>query len=149
MLAAAPTLFGADGTWLWWLAGFSVVMFVASLLGLPWLVAALPGDFFSREDRWVPAWSRHHPVLRWVVRLTKDFAGLVLIVAGIAMLALPGQGILTLAVGLMLLEFPGKPRLVRWLGRRRRVRRGLNWIRTKMHKPHFTTTPAPENPDRA
>ncbi len=121
----------------WAIVGFSVVMFVASLVGLPWLVASLPSDFFTRGGRWVPVWGRHHPALRWTLRVGKSAVGLALVCAGVAMLVLPGQGILTIAVGLMLMEFPGKRRLVLWLGRRRHVRRGLNWLRAKMNKPAF------------
>ena len=138
MLDAAHAWFDSHETLLWILAGLSVVTFVASLVGLPWLVAALPRDYFSRQERWVPAWGRHHPVLRWSVRIVKNVFGVLLIAAGFAMLALPGQGILTIVVGLMLLEFPGKRRFIRWLGRRERVRRGLDWLRAKMHKPPFT-----------
>lgn len=140
MLDAAQAWFASNGTLLWILGGLSVVTFVASLVGLPWLVAALPEDYFSRQERWVPAWGRHHPVLRWSARIAKDVLGVMLIAAGLAMLALPGQGVLTLVVGLMLLEFPGKQRLIRRLGRQQRVRRGLDWLRRKMGKPPFVSS---------
>ena len=44
---------------------------------------------------------------------------------------LPGQGILTLLVALMLLDFPGKRRLELWLVRRRGLVRGIDWIRER------------------
>jgi hypothetical protein len=43
----------------------------------------------------------------------------------------PGQGLLTIAVGLILLDFPGKFRLERWLATRRSVWRSLNWLRRR------------------
>ena len=44
-----------------------------------------------------------------------------LVIAGIAMLFLPGQGLLTLVVGLMLVDFPGKRRRLVLADRRHRV----------------------------
>ena len=47
------------------------------------------------------------------------------------MLALPGQGILTMLVGLMLMDFPGKRSLeIRIIGNRM-VSRTVNWMRRK------------------
>jgi hypothetical protein len=49
--------------------------------------------------------------------------------AGVAMLVLPGQGLLTLLMGFLLVDFPGKYRLERWLFARPIVRRPINWLR--------------------
>jgi hypothetical protein len=137
-------MFEAIGIWLeahawavWGLVGLSVVMFVGSLVGLPWIIANLPRDFFERGGHWRPAWAERHPALRWTVRIGKSVLGAVLILAGVAMLALPGQGLLSIGVGLGLLEFPGKRRLIRWVGRLPRVRRGLDWLRGRMGRPPF------------
>jgi uncharacterized protein (TIGR02611 family) len=52
-----------------------------------------------------------------MVRIVRTVAGLVLLIAGIAMLALPGPGWLTIAAGLAILarEFHWARRLLRWL----------------------------------
>jgi hypothetical protein len=50
---------------------------------------------------------------------------------GVAMLVLPGQGVLTIITGLLLLDFPGKYRFERWLVRRGPVLRGVNWLRDR------------------
>jgi hypothetical protein len=47
----------------------------------------------------------------------------------------PGQGILTILIGVMLLDFPGKRRLERWLVRRPAVFKGINRIRARFDKP--------------
>jgi len=52
-------------------------------------------------------------------------------VAGIIMLVLPGQGIFTILIGIMLLNFPGKYRLERWIVARRPVLRSINWLRRR------------------
>jgi hypothetical protein len=61
----------------------------------------------------------------------KNALGIVLVVAGLVMLIVPGQGLLTIAVGLMLIDFPGKYRLERWLATRRPVWRSINWLRKR------------------
>ena len=44
------------------------------------------------------------------------------------MLVAPGQGLLTMVVGLLLVDFPGKYRLERWLVTRQQVWRSINWL---------------------
>ena len=47
----------------------------------------------------------------------------------------PGQGILTMLLGVMLLSLPGKRRCEQWLVSRRRVRAGIDRIRGRFGKP--------------
>ncbi len=66
----------------------------------------------------------------------KNLLGGVLVVLGLVMLLTPGQGLLTLLIGLMLMNFPGKYRLERWLVTRPGVLRALNWLRARQgHQP--------------
>lgn len=53
-----------------------------------------------KVDRWLASWKRLPHPIRWVVVAT---VGLSLIVAGIAMLVLPGPGIATIIAGLAVL----------------------------------------------
>jgi hypothetical protein len=59
----------------------------------------------------------------------------VLILAGVAMLVLPGQGILMILIGLMLMDIPGKRALERRLVQQPSVWQVMNWIRAKAHQP--------------
>jgi heme A synthase len=113
----------------------SIVTFVASLIALPVLVAALPTDYFAALDAPPTRWRKRHRVVHLVVLVLKNALGAVLVVMGLAMLALPGQGILTLVAGLMLLNFPGKRRLEIRIARAPRIFHGLNWLRRKAGKP--------------
>ena len=47
------------------------------------------------------------------------------------MLVTPGQGVLTIVVGMLLFDFPGKFRLERWLVTRPTVWRSINWLRER------------------
>ncbi|HSH71249.1 MAG TPA: PGPGW domain-containing protein [Deferrisomatales bacterium] len=117
---------------LWWLGFGSAAMFLLSLSAVPWLVVRIPPDYFTRESRPPLRWVRMHPALKVFLRLAKNVLGAVLVAMGVAMLVLPGQGILTILLGVMLLEFPGKYRLERWLAGRAAVFRALNWVRRRV-----------------
>lgn len=51
--------------------------------------------------------------------------------AGLLMLFMPGQGLLTLLVGLTIMNYPGKHALERWLIERPYVMQAVNWLRAK------------------
>lgn len=109
--------------------------FVGGLVALPWLVARIPADYFV-GDRPPPPVSRRtgrprHPASVVATRCGRNAAGLTLIAAGVAMLVLPGQGVLTILAGLMLTDLPGKRRLERAVVRRPLVLRGLNALRRR------------------
>jgi len=114
----------------WWLFAVSLVFCLATPLVVGWFVTRLPRDYFSKDRRPLE-WADRYPVFRLALLIAKNLAGAVLVVAGIAMLMLPGQGLLTIVVGLVLLNFPGKFRLQRWLVRRPNVWRSINWLRKR------------------
>src|SRR5688500_5885404 len=97
---------------------FAVVVaftFVATLVFVPWAIVRLPADYFHYDARHRALTSTLHPVLRIVLLLGKNILGCILIVMGLAMLVLPGQGLLTILIGTLLLDFPGKFKFERWL----------------------------------
>jgi hypothetical protein len=117
-----------------WLSVVSALMFVGSLLCVPWLVVRIPTDYFVRRQHIVDRLRPRHPLVRAALLAFKNVCGVVLVLAGIAMLVLPGQGILTILVGLMCLDFPGKFYLEQRLARQRPVIAAINWIRVKAHR---------------
>ncbi|MCC5805632.1 MAG: hypothetical protein JJU00_04815 [Opitutales bacterium] len=106
---------------------------------IPLLIVRMPADYFIREK--VPLWPGLRPELRMALFAAKNLLGGILLLGGLAMLVLPGQGALTILVGIMLLNFPGKWRLERWLIRRRAIHRMMNWIRAKRHRPALHIPP--------
>lgn len=121
----------AHETLVLWLAVSSVITFVGTLVVVPILIVRIPEDYFLPERRHISRWRRMHPVPGLALLVAKNVLGIVFILAGFAMLVLPGQGILTIVVGVMLLNFPGKYRLERRIARVRPVARSINWIRRK------------------
>lgn len=112
----------------------SLVGFVGSLIAIPIILVRLPKDFF--DDRRPRTWMRdHHPVLQIVGHLVKNVIGVVFLLAGFAMLFLPGQGLLTMLIGISMLDFPGKRRLERRLIGQPSVLGAINKLREKFQKP--------------
>lgn len=116
------------------LGAASIAVFVLSLLSVPLVIAKLPADYFLKERSPVAAFQDRHPVFRWLYHIGKNLLGVALILGGIAMLVLPGQGVLTILIGVMLLDFPGKRHLERWILERSTVERLVNWIRRKRRR---------------
>ncbi|MGM0787039.1 MAG: PGPGW domain-containing protein [Thermodesulfobacteriota bacterium] len=119
-----------------WLAGVSsILVFFATLIGLPLLIIKLPENYLLDPSaysfrKYVIGTPLDIPFL-----ITKNLLGGLLVVCGVAMLVLPGQGLLTIFSGLLLLKFPGKQKLIHAILRRKKVVKTANWIRGKAHKP--------------
>ena len=121
-------------TLLWWLGIGSVVTFVGSLLLVPWLAARIPADYFMPRNRPASRLRQQHPALRLVLAILRNVLGILILLAGVAMLVLPGQGLLTIIIGLMLIDFPGKYRLEQWAIRQGPVHKSINWLRAKARR---------------
>jgi len=136
-----PWLYGHKAV-LWWLGALSVVTFVGTVVALPLVVARLPPDYFTHAQR--PARRRHSQSTgsRLLVRLGKNLLGILIVLVGVAMLVLPGQGVLTILMGLMLIDFPGKRGIERRLVQQPAVWRAINWMRAKAHQPALERPPS-------
>ena len=131
--------FWTNPTLLTWAGLISVAMFVITLTALPPIVAYLPEDYFVRRRR-----TRTELGLTgWAWLIGKNLLGWLLIIMGLSMLVLPGQGLLTVLVGIMLINFPGKRGAERWLVQRPRVLAALNWMRNKASRPPLRVNDEP------
>lgn len=127
-----------DLSWGGALFGLSLVLLtmVGSLLVVGVLLVKLPATYFqefhSREFL-----VERHPVTRLAARTTKNLLGAVLVMVGtiLAVPGVPGQGILTILIGLMLLDLPGKRGLERRIVGRPRVLRAINRLRRRFGSP--------------
>jgi len=96
----------------------------------------LPEDYFVSKKRPLPLEGRPLP-LRVAARVGLNLVGVLLIVAGVLMSfpGVPGQGLLTILLGIMLVDVPGKRHVERALIRRPLVHRAINKVRARWHKP--------------
>jgi hypothetical protein len=125
-----------NGTLLGALGLVGVVSLIATVALLPFLVVRIPEDYFLHRHRRHDYARDRHPLIHHGIVVLKNALGLTLILAGIAMLVLPGQGLLTLLIGLMLTDFPGKYRLEKRIVGQPGVLRAVNWLRQRAgHAP--------------
>jgi hypothetical protein len=115
----------------WGLAAFSILAVLASVLLVPRFLASLPADYLTA--------SGHGSSGSMPKRVLKNLLGVVLVLLGVAMLLLPGQGLLTLLVGLLLVDFPGKRQVVVRLLSRPKVLSLVNRLRARRHSPPLAT----------
>lgn len=113
-------------------AGGSVVMLLVSVVLVGVVLVRIPDDYFEHEK---PGKERSRGM-----RLVTNIGGWVLILAGLAMLALPGQGFLVILMGVMLVDFPGKFRVQRWIMSRKAVLGTANKLRKRFGKPPLKVT---------
>jgi hypothetical protein len=133
-------------TWRYTVLGILLFLatFTVSLAIVVAILVLLPAEFlldrFQRD--W---WIDQHPVVRWSAKIAKNVCGAVLVLLGIilSLPGVPGQGLLTILIGLLLLDFPGKRRLERSLIERRGVAARINRLRACFGRPPL----ALEEPD--
>nr|ALS88861.1 sodium:dicarboxylate symporter family [uncultured bacterium] len=116
--------------------GMFIVSFTVSLALVSFVLVKLPANYFhSSHAR--EFWVDRHRALRWSGLVLKNLIGLVLIILGIIMSlpGVPGQGILTILLGLIMLDIPGKRPLETGLVRRPKVLNSINRLREKFGKP--------------
>jgi hypothetical protein len=132
-------LFADHAMLLSWLGGASLLMFVGSLIAVPLVLLRLPKDYLHREHKLVREWPRFLYLPSMVL---KNAFGALFLLSGLAMLILPGQGLLTLFIGLVMLDFPRKQLLVRRILGYWRFLRVINRLRTRFGKPGLEPPPA-------
>ncbi|SHO45793.1 PGPGW domain-containing protein [Desulfopila aestuarii] len=118
------------------LAALSALTFIVSLVCIPLIVARLPRNYFQHRQERIASLTAITPG-NLVLLLIRNIVGLLLFLAGVAMLFLPGQGVITMVIGIAVMSFPYKRRLLVILTTPPSVRKGLNWIRHKMKKESF------------
>ncbi|MEY4730116.1 MAG: hypothetical protein RL020_1274 [Pseudomonadota bacterium] len=113
-----------------------VVTFVLSLAVVGFIVTRLPVDYFH------PSYKRtfmdgQHRVLRGLAFALKNILGFLLVLLGIVLSlpGVPGQGLITILIGVMLLDFPGKRELERKIINRPAVLSTVNKLRVKFSRP--------------
>ena len=89
-----------------------------------WMLVKLPDDFFT---------APHRPKGNVFLRVAKNLGGFLLILLGIVLSfpGIPGQGFLTILIGLMLTDIPGKRRVELFVVRRPSVYRTISKLRAR------------------
>ncbi|MCA1608158.1 MAG: hypothetical protein LC730_01705, partial [Acidobacteria bacterium] len=87
--------------------GLFIGSIVLNIIVIAIVFIKIPVNYFSthyqQDFRTDTSWFK-----RWGVVLVKNFLGLVILLLGIVQLVGPGQGILSILTGIVLLDIPGK-----------------------------------------
>ena len=116
--------------------GLFIVTFGISLAAISFILVKLPPTYFQQSHARDFLVERHATV-RWAGLIGKNLLGIVLLLLGILMSVpgVPGQGILTILLGLLLIDLPGKRQLEYKILSRPSVLEKINRLRNKFSKP--------------
>lgn len=113
------------------IAVVSAAVFVLTLAALPFFFVLIPEDFFVQRQVRFPLLKHSHPFVRVLVLVLKNTIGLFFLISGFLMLFLPGQGILTLLMGLVCIDFAGKRTLILKLIGNKKVTNSITRLRAQ------------------
>jgi|TARA_B110000467_G_scaffold80942_1_gene73113 hypothetical protein len=116
-----------------WIGSISLFIFVFSLISLKWLVVLIPVDYFLIKKK--SKFKSNNPYLWYLIVVFKNIIGYSLILGGIMMLVLPGQGVFTIIIGLMLSNYPGKYVIEKKFIAIPAILKSINWLRAKSNAP--------------
>ena len=117
-----------------------VGVFLASLafsfIAIGVVMVKIPANYFSSHYQ-----QDFMPGSRWIVRwgavIAKNVLGFLLVILGIVLSlpGVPGQGILTILLGLIMLDIPGKRPLEARIIKRPTILAAVNELRARYNKP--------------
>lgn len=116
--------------------GMFLVSFTISLVAVGFVMVKIPADYFCKNA--VHSFMSGKPkVIRWSAVIIKNVVGFLLILLGVVLSlpGVPGQGILTILLGLIMLDIPGKRPLEAKIIKRPTVLSAVNRLRAKYRKP--------------
>jgi len=113
-----------------------VVTFLVNLGIVSLILVKIPANYFKMNHK-TRFWSGPKPALHAAKFIAKNILGFLLVALGIVLSipGVPGQGLLTILLGIMLLDFPGKSTLERKLLGRPEIVKAINRLRARFHKP--------------
>jgi len=111
-----------------------LVQVVISYAAIIFVMIKLPADYFSSS--YAKNQNTDAPFfIRWGGVILKNLIGVILIIAGIVMVVTPGPGGLTILLGLIMMDIPGKRPLEAKLIQRPTVFSAINNLRARYNKP--------------
>lgn len=116
--------------------GLFLVSLTVSFIAIGIVMVKIPANYFSTHYRqdFLPG---SHWTVRWGAVIIKNILGVFLILLGIVLSlpGIPGQGILTILLGLIMIDIPGKRPLEARIIKRPTVLAAVNRLRERYGKP--------------
>ncbi|MBP9664182.1 MAG: hypothetical protein KBD94_06135 [Pyrinomonadaceae bacterium] len=116
--------------------GLFLISLTVSFIAIGIVMVKIPANYFSTHYRqdFLPG---SHWTVRWGAVIIKNILGVFLILLGIVLSlpGIPGQGILTILLGLIMIDIPGKRPLEARIIKRPTVLAAVNRLRERYGKP--------------
>lgn len=116
--------------------GLFILSFGLSIAAIAVVMVKIPENYFS--SHYQRDFLPDSPFLvRWGAVILKNLLGVILILIGLALSlpGVPGQGLLTILLGLIMLDIPGKRPLEAKIIQRPAILSTINNLRAKYNKP--------------
>lgn len=112
-----------------------VVTFSINLAIVSIILVKIPATYFQ-EGHSRALWQHRSPAVRLLGLVLKNGLGVFLVALGIVLSlpGVPGQGVLTILLGIMLLDFPGRRKLEIKILSRPQVFKAINKLRDRFGK---------------
>ncbi len=113
-----------------------LVSLIVSFASIAIVMVKIPENYFSSHYQrdFLPGspW-----IVRWGALVAKNVLGVILILLGIilSLPGVPGQGILTILLGIIMIDIPGKRPLEAKIIKRDAVLRSINRLRARYERP--------------
>ncbi|MDQ3798238.1 MAG: hypothetical protein M3384_02205 [Acidobacteriota bacterium] len=117
-------------------AGLFLASLVFSFVVLAVVMVKIPENYFS--SHYQQSFMPNSPFLvRWGVVIAKNLLGVFLVMLGVilSLPGVPGQGLLTILLGLIMLDIPGKRPLEARIIKRPSILSAINNLRGRFNKP--------------
>lgn len=113
-----------------------LITFGVNLAIVSFILVKIPATYFHKNHS-REFWQDRSPAVRLLGVVVKNALGVLLVALGIVLSlpGVPGQGILTILLGIMLLDFPGRRKLEHNLLSRPAVLKTINKLRHRFGKP--------------
>ncbi len=108
----------------------SALLFILSIIFIPYLILRLPNSFFVKE-------LFERPSQNFILNFFRYIVGILLIIFGLIMLVTPGQGLISILLGITLIPSTRRNKFIIYLIRLKGVQSSLNFIRIKFKKEKF------------
>ncbi len=124
----------------WAQIGLGVGLFLFSLVisfaAIVLVMVKIPANYFSSHyaQDFLP---NSHWTVKWGAVILKNLLGVLLIALGVVLSlpGVPGQGLLTILLGLIMLDIPGKRPLEARIIQRPTIQGAINKLRARFNKP--------------
>lgn len=113
-----------------------LVTFIGNLAIVSFILVKLPTDYF-KKNRKTKFWAGPRPAVHAAKVIGKNLLGVLLVAIGIilSLPGVPGQGLLTVLLGVMLVDFPGRRTVEQKLLKRPAISNAITRLRHKFGKP--------------